>query len=78
MNTAQAEEGLIAAGLRRCHIRTATANGSTTKEVVRSILAKLSAFTNGQPQRDDMTLLVVKVRETPRCSSTTSARRDAS
>lgn len=38
-----------------------TGNSSTAKEVVRGILAKLSAFTNGQPQRDDMTLVVVKV-----------------
>jgi phosphoserine phosphatase RsbU/P len=52
-------------------------SGSTTKEVVSGILAKLSAFANGQPQRDDMTLVVVKVLSGSACSSTTSHRRDA-
>ena len=51
-----------------------TYSGSTTKKVIRGILAKLSAFTNGQPQRDDMTLVAVKVLSTPACSSPASAR----
>ena len=42
-----------------------TCGGSTTKEVIRRILAELSAFANGEPQRDDMTLLGVKVLSTP-------------
>lgn len=54
-----------------------TCSGSTTKEVIRGILAELSAFANGQPQRDDMTLVVVKVLSTPPCSRTTSNRNDA-
>ena len=52
-------------------------SGYTTKEVISGILAELSAFANGQPQRDDITLLVVKVLSTPACSSEISARNDA-
>lgn len=54
-----------------------TCSGSTTKEVIRHILAELSAFTNGATQRDDVTLLVVKVLSRPERSSTTSVRNDA-
>ena len=33
------------------------------KEIVECILAELSDFTNGEPQRDDVTLVVMKVQE---------------
>lgn len=39
-------------------------SGATTKQIIRGILAELSAFPNNQPQRDDMTLVVVKVLST--------------
>ena len=54
-----------------------TRSGFTNKEVIKGILAELSAFANGQPQRDDMTLVVVKVLSTSAFSSTTSRRNDA-
>jgi serine phosphatase RsbU (regulator of sigma subunit) len=36
---------------------------ASSEQIIESILAEVSAFANGQPQRDDMTLMVMKVHE---------------
>jgi len=36
---------------------------ASSEQIIECILAEVSAFANGQPQRDDMTLVVLKVEE---------------
>jgi serine phosphatase RsbU (regulator of sigma subunit) len=38
-------------------------NGATSEQIVECILDEVSAFSKGQPQRDDMTLVVMTVQE---------------
>jgi serine phosphatase RsbU (regulator of sigma subunit) len=38
-------------------------SGATSKQIIECILEAVSAFANGQPQRDDMTLVVMTVQE---------------
>jgi sigma-B regulation protein RsbU (phosphoserine phosphatase) len=47
-------EGLEAV-LRWCH-------GATPEKIIQCILDRVSSFANGQPQRDDMTLVVMRVQ----------------
>lgn len=37
--------------------------GSTPEQIIENILEEVSAFANGHPQRDDMTLVVMRVQE---------------
>jgi serine phosphatase RsbU (regulator of sigma subunit)/DNA-binding GntR family transcriptional regulator len=49
------EEKLVSL-LRSC-------NGASSEEIIDSILEEVSVFANGQPQRDDMTLVVMTVQD---------------
>jgi serine phosphatase RsbU (regulator of sigma subunit) len=42
--------------LRSCH-------RASSEQIIECILGELSTFANHQPQRDDMTLVVMKVEE---------------
>jgi serine phosphatase RsbU (regulator of sigma subunit) len=42
--------------LRSCHDR-------TPKEIIRCVLDEVSDFSKGHPQRDDITLVVVRAKE---------------
>ena len=38
-------------------------SGATSEQIIECILKEVSVFANGQPQRDDMTLVVMTVQE---------------
>jgi len=50
-------------GQRRLEAALCSRRGATSEHVIESILDQISSFTSGQPQRDDMTLVVMCVQE---------------
>jgi serine phosphatase RsbU (regulator of sigma subunit) len=50
-------------GLERLEKLLQSCSGMTPSEIVERILAEVSDFANGEPQRDDVTLVVMKVQE---------------
>jgi len=50
-------------GQRRLEAALCSRRGTTSEQVIESILDQISSFTSGQPQRDDMTLVVMSVQE---------------
>jgi len=50
-------------GQRRLEAALCSRRGATSEQVIESILDQISSFTSGQPQRDDMTLVVMSVQE---------------
>jgi serine phosphatase RsbU (regulator of sigma subunit) len=52
-------------GLERLESLLRSCSRMTPREIVERILAEVSEFANGEPQSDDMTLVVMKVQEAP-------------
>ena len=50
-------------GEEKFEILLGSCHRASSEQIIESILAEVSAFANGQPQRDDMTLMVMKVHE---------------
>jgi serine phosphatase RsbU (regulator of sigma subunit) len=50
-------------GLERLEKLLQSCSGMTPSEIVERILSEVSEFANGEPQRDDVTLVVMKVQE---------------
>jgi sigma-B regulation protein RsbU (phosphoserine phosphatase) len=50
-------------GQQRLEAVLCSCRGATSEQVIESILDQVSSFTSGQPQRDDMTLVVMSVQE---------------
>jgi sigma-B regulation protein RsbU (phosphoserine phosphatase) len=50
-------------GVRRLETLLGSCSRATSEQVIRRVLDEVSAFANGQPQRDDMTLVVMDVQQ---------------
>ena len=50
-------------GVKRLETLLGTCSRATSEQIIRRVLDEVSAFASGQPQRDDMTLVVMTVQE---------------
>ena len=50
-------------GVKRFEALLGTCSRATSEQIIRRVLEEVSAFANGQPQRDDMTLVVMDVQQ---------------
>jgi serine phosphatase RsbU (regulator of sigma subunit) len=50
-------------GVRRLETLLGSCSRATSEQVIRRVLVEVSTFANGQPQRDDMTLVVMDVQQ---------------